>query len=268
MKRIKLRKRQFILVILLVLFLGFGFYVSYPKVKDFVLRSQRSQSAHDVSKVITPPVRTSPSSSSTPTPIPPPTPAPTPQLLESVLIEVPYTVQAPYANWDVHEESCEEAAALMIHYFLEGELYFGGSTVIPLAVANQELINMKNWQVSNYGTEPDLTIEAFGRFLKNYYGYNYRVSEATTDNIKQELSAGNPVMVPVITHGLQNPYYGRNPSYHILLVKGYKPEGVITNDAGVKEGENYFYTWDILFQAIDRQTPQMGQGRVMIVAFK
>ncbi len=257
-------KKQAILVALLVLVLGFGFYVSYLKVKGY-FRDSKKEVTNKIQSAINPKVSTPTTLKTTPSPTPEPTPIILP---ESVLIEVPYTVQAPYNNWDIHEESCEESAAIMIHYFLEGQIYFNGSTVIPVATANHEMIMMKNWQVQNYGREPDLTIEMFGKFLKDYYGYNYRTSEATTFNIKKELSAGNPVMVPVITHGLENPYYGPNPSYHILVIKGYKPGGIISNDAGVGVGESYFYTWDILFAAIDRQTPQLGQGRVMIVVWK
>ena len=192
-----------------------------------------------------------------------------PEIKESAQIVVPYTVQAPFANWAVHEESCEEAALLMYHYFLEGKTSFGGSSIITPQTAANEIVAMKNWQIKNYGREPDLSIEQLGIFAEQYYGYNFKAfKNITKEDIKKEISAGRPVMVPVITHALQNPHYGRNPTYHILVIKGYRPDGVITNDAGVKEGENYFYTWNILFSAIDAQTPKMGQGREMVILTK
>lgn len=182
------------------------------------------------------------------------------------VIAMPYTVQAPLAKWDVHDESCEEAALLMYHYFLEGQNTFSGNTAIPPQTAHDEEIKMKNWQVQNYGKEPDLTISALGKFAKEYYGYNFQTFEnISKEDIKREIAKGNPVIVPVITHALGNPHYGAEPSYHVVVIKGYNADGVITNDPGVKQGENYFYTWDIIFKAIDAQTPKMSQGRVMSV---
>lgn len=185
------------------------------------------------------------------------------------VLNVPYTVQAPLTNWNIHEESCEEAALLMYHYFLENQLTFAGKSVITPTLANEEEVKMKDWEVKNYGSEPDLTIEKWGKFAKDYYGYNFQTFQnISADDIKKEIAKGHPILVPVITHALSNPHYGRLPSYHVLLIKGYKSDGVIANDSGVKEGENYFYSWDILFKAIDAQTTKMNQGRVMAVLTK
>ncbi|RJO61566.1 hypothetical protein C4544_02425 [candidate division WS5 bacterium] len=191
-----------------------------------------------------------------------------PSIKDSAILPVPFTLQGPLNNLNIHEESCEEAAALMYHYFLEGQYTFGGSTVIPPQKANDEMIAMKNWQVKNYGVEPDLSIEKLGLFMQQYYGYNYNTfKNITRDDIKREVSAGNPVLVPVMTHSLKNPMYGRENTYHILVIKGYNAQNVITNDAGVR-GENQEYSWDILFGAIDAQTPKMGQGREMVIVTK
>lgn len=174
---------------------------------------------------------------------------------------VPYTVQAPLVNWNVHEQSCEEAAALMYHYFLAGSK----SEVIPPQTADAEMRAMKAWQVKNWGREPDLNLTQLGEFMKAYYGYHYRVTaNITAETVKKEIAAGNPVLVPVITHALGNPHYGRNPSYHILVIKGYDANGVVTNDAGIKEGRNYYYTWATVWHAVDAQTPQLHQGRDLL----
>lgn len=187
------------------------------------------------------------------------------QMPEKASLLVPYTVQAPFADWKTHDESCEEAAVLMYHYFLSGDK----REVLDQYRADAELKNMKTWQVQNLGKEPDLTIEELGRFTKNYYGYKYEVKKnITAENIKREIAAGRPVMVPVMTHALKNPHYNVNDSYHILLIKGYDEAGVITNDAGVKEGKSWHYTWDILWQAIDAQTPKMAQGRDFLILSK
>jgi len=187
---------------------------------------------------------------------------------DSAILPVPYTLQGPLNNLNIHEESCEEAAALMYHYFLEGQLKFNGSTVIPPQKANDEMIVMKTWQVKNYGKEPDLSIEKLGLFMQQYYGYKYQTfKNITREDIKREISTGHPVMVPVMTHSLKNPMYGPQTTYHILVIKGYNAQNIISNDAGVR-GENQQYSWDILFSAIDAQTPRMGQGREMVIIIK
>lgn len=186
-----------------------------------------------------------------------------PIIKDSALLNVPYTVQAPFANWGVHEESCEEAAALMYSYFIEGK-----AAPTP-QVASDEMVAMKNWQVKSYGKEPDLSIEKLGLFMQQYYGYKYQTfKNITKEDVKREISAGHPVLVPVMTQSLKNPHYRPLSVYHILLIKGYDANGVITNDAGIKEGENYVYSWDILFSAVDAQTPKMGQGREMVIVTK
>lgn len=163
---------------------------------------------------------------------------------------VPYTVQAPNANWKVHEESCEEAAILMYHYFFERSL----AENLEANKTDLELRVLKEWQVKNWGKEPDLNLNQLGELAKGYWGYDYKiVKNIDEEAIKEQIAAGNPVMVPVMTHSLKNPHYNVNDSYHILLIKGYDEKGVITNDAGIKEGKNWHYTWDILWGAIAAQ---------------
>ena len=186
--------------------------------------------------------------------------SPSPQPAGAIL-DVPYTVQAPNGNWKVHEESCEEAALLMYRDFLLADK----RSDIPAAEADPALRAMKTWQVQNWGSEVDLTLDRTGQLAQAYWGYHYQVFPATIDSIKQAVAAGHPVVVPVMTHSLQNPHYGPKTVYHEVLVKGYNAGGVIANDAGVQEGKNWFYSWNVLFGAIDAQTPKMNQGRLALV---
>jgi len=182
---------------------------------------------------------------------------------QNFLLKVPFICQAPFANWSIHEDSCEEAAILMVHAYLERE------SLTP-EYADQEMLNMRKWQRDHYGSEKDMTCQEAVQFTKDYYGYKNSQSfkNITKLDIQRQIMHGNPVIVPVMTHSLLNPHYGPRNVYHFVLIKGYTPEGVITNDAGVKEGEGYFYPWEVIFSAIDAQTPKMGQGRVMLVVKK
>lgn len=187
------------------------------------------------------------------------------EIKESDLLSVPFTVQAPFANWTVHEESCEEAAILMYHHYLLGD----NSLNLNQTEVDKNIRAMKTWQKVNYGVEPDLTIEKLGKFANEYYKYKYFViNNGTKEDIKKLISEGSPVLVPVMTHSLKNPHYGRDNTYHILLIKGYDSFGVTTNDAGIKDGKDYYYTWEILFSAIDAQAEIMSQGRELLTLSK
>jgi hypothetical protein len=182
----------------------------------------------------------------------------------AAVLPIPYTVQAPGNNWRVFENACEEDAIYMYHQFLEGD----SRTDLPVAEADPALRALEKWQVVNWGAEKDLTIEKTGQLAQAYYGYHYEVVPATKDSITAQIASGHPVIVPVMTHSLQNHNYGPMTVYHEVLIKGYNADGVVANDGGVKEGKNWFYSWSVLFGAIDAQTPKMGQGRVALVLTK
>jgi len=184
-------------------------------------------------------------------------------LPDSVNLNIPYAPQAPLSNWKVHEESCEEAATYMYRAYLLGIKYPGNR--IPDTEADTAFRDMKTWQVSHYGSEPDLTMVALGTFASSYYGFFPTVKKNISENdIKTAIAAGHPVVVPVMTHSLENTMYGPVSVYHVLLIKGYDATGVITNDAGVGNGVNKHYNWKILWQAIDAQTAKINQGREML----
>jgi hypothetical protein len=180
------------------------------------------------------------------------------------VLSIPYTVQAPLQNWKVFENACEEAAVLMYHDYLEGDQ----RAQLPPAEVDPALRAMEKWQVDNWGAERDLTLDRTGQFAQAYYGYHYAVLPATVETITAQVAAGHPVIVPVMTKSLQNNHYGRGNVYHEVLIKGYTPDGVVTNDAGVQEGKDWFYSWNIIFGAIDAQAQKMGQGRVALVLTK
>jgi hypothetical protein len=164
----------------------------------------------------------------------------------------------------VHEESCEEAALLMIHAYLGGDR----RPLIEPAEADRELLAMKRWQVAHWGAERDLPLARLGELALQYYGHSYQVMPANVEGIQRQLALGRPVMLPVMTHGLGNAHYGARSVYHILVLTGFDATGAIANDAGVKEGRGYRYSWAQVFNAMDqvgRQAPALRQGRVMLV---
>lgn len=229
------------------------------------LQAQGSSSSHAVSQgqlgkltQVTPNTTQEPAAAAVQSPSPAPPPS------AGAILPVPYTVQAPNGNWKVFENACEEASTLMYHDFLEGD----HRTQLPPGEVDPQLRAMEGWQVKNWGAERDLTLDRTGQFAQAYWGYHYQVIALTEDSVRTAIAAGHPVIIPVMTHSLQNPHYGPNTVYHELLIKGYTNTGVVTNDPGVQEGKDWFYSWRIMFNAVDAQTPKMAQGRVGLILAK
>jgi len=195
------------------------------------------------------------------------TPQPTPTTLpSSYSFDVPYTVQAPYAQWgdDTYQNGCEEAALLMVHLYWQKQL-------LDADIATAEIKNMVDWQKSTYGSHFDLSVWKLTDFAAEYLGSLYQSSvyrSPSAEDLEREIALGRPIIVPVMSHSLENSHYGRNDAYHMLVIKGYDETGWITNDPGIKEGENYHYTFEIMKKAMDAQTEHVaGQGNVALVLY-
>ncbi len=168
-------------------------------------------------------------------------------LPEKIDLPVPFTPQAPYAIWDsLHNNACEEAALIMVNYFLNGKK-------LNKQIAEKEIQDLVAWQIKNWGKHKDLTLEELKELAEKYYHWQkIRIlDKITIEKIKKELSNGNPIIVPVAGRLLNNPYYRRpGPYYHMLVIRGYSKDKIITNDPGTKRGEKFSYPSEIIYQAI------------------
>jgi uncharacterized protein YvpB len=173
-------------------------------------------------------------------------------ILDKVNIDVPFTVQAPSANWDAtHEEACEEASLIMVEHFIKG------TKIDSPATADQEILTMIGWETQN-GYAVDVTASQLSQIASSYNGITSgRVKTgATVDDIKRELSAGRPVIVGAAGKVLPQPNFrDGGPNYHMLVITGYDESGFITNDPGTRNGHGFRYTFDGLFNAIHDWDP-------------
>lgn len=172
-------------------------------------------------------------------------------ILENAYLDVPFICQAPFQteeNWKYHEASCEEAAFLQVHYYIEGK-----KTVDPQE-AHDTILDMINWQENNFGKHMDLYANDLKTFIINYYDYTNDEIEiiygAEITDIKKAVSKGYPVIVPIMGNVLQNPYYPE-PGYHMLTVIGYTPEHLITNDVGTRRGKDFSYSYEKFMSATE-----------------
>lgn len=170
-------------------------------------------------------------------------------ILETINLAIPFTPQAPHANWEMpYQEACEEASVYMVHLFYEGLI----TGLVEAAVADQELLAMVAFQ-EEQGLTPDVTAEELVGFIKDYYQYEQVevLEEPTIEDLKQHLTYGRPVIIPAAGRMLGNPNFsGEGPLYHMLVLRGYTDTQFITNDPGTKNGEAYLYNYETIMNAM------------------
>lgn len=187
------------------------------------------------------------------------------EIPSSFYIDVPFTPQAPHANWnDPYQEACEEASVIMVDYF------FRNLEFTP-EQANREIVQLVNWEQSN-GYGQDVNVEQMRDIVEDYYGYTARVSDnVSAESIMYEVSKGNPVILPAAGRLLKNPYFsGEGPFYHMLVVIGYDKKHFITNDPGTKRGADYKYDQETLLNAVHdwtgiKEETHTGAKRMLII---
>ncbi|MCC2631644.1 MAG: hypothetical protein K0S20_343 [Patescibacteria group bacterium] len=208
-----------------------------------------------------------PSSATTATPVSTATPtqAPTP-LPSQVLLEMSFLVQAPGANWDpLHEDACEEASLIMVKHYLDKTKVTGDKE------GDQQIIDLVHFGESK-GQGPSITLNQLNDLAKEYYSMKGGVikKNVTVQNIKEELAAGRPVILPAAGRLLGNPHFSNGgPVYHMLVVKGYDSQGFITNDPGIRQGESYRYSYETIQNAVHDWNPEdISSGEKSYMVFK
>ncbi|MBI2063063.1 MAG: C39 family peptidase [Candidatus Yanofskybacteria bacterium] len=172
-------------------------------------------------------------------------------------LAVPFSPQAPYADWSLpYQESCEETSAILVDKFYKNE------TITP-EIADKEILKLVEWQKKRFGYYFHTTAKETSIMLREYFGYKKVdvLNDISIETIKSHILAGRPVIVPLAGQMAGNPYYRQpGPVYHMLVIKGVTKDGdFITNDVGTKRGQNYVYDDEVLFNAI-HDAPTGGDG--------
>lgn len=169
---------------------------------------------------------------------------------ELILWTVPFTSQAPMAEWNdpVFQDGCEEAVTIMAMSWVRGN-------DLSKSEARRKIVEIANWQKEKYGEFRDTAAEDTAkRIFEEYYGYDKTEVAVINsyDDIVRELRGGRIVIVPADGQLLYNPNYtAPGPERHNLLVIGYDGESkeFITNDPGTRNGAGYRYKQDVLMAA-------------------
>lgn len=169
-------------------------------------------------------------------------------------LEVPFTSQAPFAIWDDnHNNACEEAAILIVHFYHSKSRSDLEATKITPEIADKEILEMIEFQRKNWKGHYDLEASEVAKLARDFYNYKNTkvIYNIFIEDIKREIFNGNPVILPSAGRELGNPYYRRpGPLYHMLVAIGYDEDEIITNDPGTKRGKNFSYRYNILLNAL------------------
>ena len=191
------------------------------------------------------------------------------QLPTEINLAVPFTSQAPSANWDLpYQEACEEASAYMVYLYYQGV----PSGVIDPDQAEQAILEIVDFENDYLGYYLDTTAAETANIIDMFYGLSATiVDNPTIDEIKAELAAGRPVIVPAAGRQLGNPFFsGEGPLYHMLVLRGYTADGkFISNDPGTRNGNGYVYSQDVIMEAMgdwNDGDPANGVKRVIFVS--
>ena len=189
-------------------------------------------------------------------------------LPDHVLLQVPFTTQAPLNNWAQHQESCEAANLTMLWLYWKHDL----SVVIDPNAADNLIRTIDSWK-----SQPDLNDTMVGQLAEQHWGYSYRIVPNDAQVIAKQLAAGRPLLAEVRTHGLGNPHYPGYTSHyeqtgwsvpHFVTIIGYDSTGVWLNDPGISWGRGYHVTYAQLTHAIDdldQHHPGLAQGQVLLL---
>lgn len=203
------------------------------------------------------PVEVGPGTMPTPTPLP-----------SQMLLQVPFTTQAPLNNWAQHQESCEAATLTMLVSYWQ----HSSAVVIDPHAADASINQIDKWK-----SQPDLNVTMMGELAEQHFGFAYRIVPNDPKVIAEQLSAGRPLIAEVRTHALGNPRYpGYSTHYeqngysvpHFILIIGYDSTGVWLNDPGISWGRGYHISYAQLAHAIDsldQHHPALNQGQVLLL---
>jgi hypothetical protein len=162
--------------------------------------------------------------------------------LKTVRFSVPFTPQAPFAEWfDVRQqEGCEEASAIMAVKWAKGE-------PLTLMEARTKILAMADWQQEEYGYYHDTSVQdTADRLIRGFLGYDgiRVVRDIDTYDIIDALEDGKVVVTAINGRTVGNPFFAPpGPLRHMVVVTGYDAatDEFFVHDPGTKNGADFRY---------------------------
>jgi len=169
-----------------------------------------------------------------------------PPLPFAVILQIPFTSQAPNGNWDRNED-CEETSIAMSTAFLNGQT----GNLMAAADAQRAINQLKEWENINIGYNADTGADATKRMAQGAFGLKVQmIVDYSELDLKEALAADHPVLLSINAKILNNPKYRNSgPQYHMFVVRGYHNGKFIVNDPGTESGNGNEYTFEVLKKA-------------------
>lgn len=234
-----------------------------------VVSNEERDEAPAVANVATPLVE--------PTPVLPavePKPVPVPVIpTHHLIVGVPFTVQAPSANWSdpVFQDACKEASILM------ASTWVSGMTLTP-RIAEARISALAQYQVKRFGHAVDTSIVDTESILHGFLMVETTEIKRgiTATDIREALADERIVIVPTDGRKLKNPNFrAPGPPRHMLVIVGYDTvtDEFIVNDPGTRKGEGYRYPTAVIMDAIldyetGKHAPATSIDKVMLTVWR
>lgn len=179
-------------------------------------------------------------------------------------ITISFTSQAPYSDWrEPWYNACEETSIAMVHTLYTGTPL---TTKAQAKTQIQAIFSIKNTFIGESLDEP---AELIASLINDFLPWEAEVLEnPTLEELKKEIDANQPVILPVSAPLLQNPHFQGVFPYHVIVLSGYDDttEEFIAQEPGTRFGKNYRYSYDTIERAIrDFRPTNMDQAPRRVV---
>ncbi len=172
------------------------------------------------------------------------------ELKESIKQSVPFTSQAPHAQWEDtrFQDACEEASMIMAYAWITD------NSSISKNDAEEEMEKLFSFEDEKLKGGIDTSVDDTALIFQEYYDHPAEVHyDVTMEDIYNFLAQNAIVIVPTNGKMLSNPNFSNGgPDRHMLVIIGYdkKSKEFITNDPGTRLGRGYKYKDSTLYNAI------------------
>jgi hypothetical protein len=164
----------------------------------------------------------------------------------TVILQVPFSTQAPNDNWNRNED-CEETSITMANAFLTGST----EDKLPADAAQNAINNLKAWEQTNLGYNANTGVDATTKMAEGAFNLSVaQIPNFTEADLKTALSANHPILLPINAKLLGNlQYKNGGPLYHMIVLRGFKGDTFIVNDPGTDNGDGNEYPFSVLQKA-------------------
>lgn len=163
-------------------------------------------------------------------------------------LTVPFTSQAPDGSWDQPwADACEETSIAMV------DAFYDGKSSLSKEDAKKRILSAFAKKEAYFGESKDETAEEMVATINFFYPWEAHVAKnPSLAQIKAELDAGRPVIMPLHGPELKNPHFRRHADYHVIVISGYddSAKSFITREPGTRYGLDFKYSYDTIMNAM------------------